>query len=510
MSTLDLIVLFAYLLGTTALSWWLGRQQKDSRDYFVGSGQTSWWVIMISIVATETSSLTFISVPGLAYLTDLTFVQIALGYLLGRFVVCYTLLPLYFRGEAVTAYALLEKRFGKGARRMASLTFMTTRIFGDSVRMYATAIPIALLMGPLLPAEWQTPVAVIVLGVISLAYTYQGGMKAVIWTDVLQTAVYLAAALVALYLLGTHTAGGWSGIVSSASDAGKLRLFDLSLGLDKPHTLLAGLIGGGVLAMASHGADQLFVQRLLSAGNLNSARKALIGSGVMVIGQMLLFLMIGIGLYEHYQGAKFASPDQIFPKFIFEEMPHGLIGLVVAAILAASTASGTLTSLAAATLHDILLPLRKEPMSDADQLSLSKKLTLAWAAILTCGALMYSDKQTPVVTVALSIASFTYGGLLGSFALALLWSRAKQRDAIVGMALGMSLTALIVFAKPLSDYVPALQVFVGIAWPWFVLMGTGLTFGVGVGSSLVFGENRETRAEVPTVELDPKPQTSAS
>lgn len=486
-SMLDALVLCAYLGGTTALGMWLGRKQKDARDYFVGDGRISWWAIMLSIVATETSSLTFISIPGLAYLTDLTFVQIALGYLLGRIVVSYTLLPLYFKGDAVTAYALLEIRFGTRVRRVAALTFMVTRVFGDSVRIYATAIPVGLILGAILPPEWVATVSIVTLGAFTVLYTYHGGMRAVVWTDVIQTGVYLVGAAAAMALLQTHVTGGWPAILSGAGELGKLRAFDFYLGFDKPYTLLAGLLGGGVLAMASHGADQLFVQRLLGAGSLSDARKALIGSGVLIIGQMLLFLFIGIGLHAFYHGEKFGAPDAIFPRFIVEQMPAGVVGLILAAILAAamSTVSGALSSLAATTVHDLLPAFRSRSFSDAEQLNLSRKFTLAWAVVLVGGALLYTDKQTPVVTVALSIASFTYGGLLGAFGLGLLWKRATQRDALAGMVLGMSVTACVVFAKPLSSYAPFLQPLSGIAWPWFVMIGTGLTFGIGVASSLL-------------------------
>jgi solute:Na+ symporter, SSS family len=500
-STLDFLVLAVYLLGTTALGIRLGRRQESSRDYFVGTGKTSWWAIMLSVVATETSSLTFISVPGLAYLTDLTFVQIAFGYLLGRIVVAYTLLPLYFNGEAVTAYALLEKRFGKGARRLASLTFMLTRVFGDSVRIYATAIPVALILGPLIPPAWVAPVSILTLGILTLLYTYHGGMRAVVWTDVIQTGVYLIGAGAAIVLLQGLVSGGWSSILSQAASAGKLRVFDFDLGFDKPYTLLAGVLGGGVLAMASHGVDQLFVQRLLGAGSLSGARKALIGSGVCVIAQMFLFLLIGTGLHAFYAGASATAPDAIFPRFIVEQMPAGLVGLVLAAILAAamSTVSGALSSLAATTLHDIVLPLRTEPLDDAIQLRWSKRLTFLWSLVLIGGALCYTDRQTPVVTVALSIASFTYGGLLGAFALALLWPRAIQRDALAGMLGGMLLTALVVFAKPLAQYLPILHYAAGIAWPWFVLIGTGFTFAIGFSLSWLHESPVDTVAASPSI-----------
>ncbi|HEX4933253.1 MAG TPA: sodium:solute symporter [Gemmatimonadaceae bacterium] len=489
-TALDIVVLVAYMGGTTALGVWLGRGQKSARDYFVASQAIPWWAILFSVVATETSALTFISIPGLAYLGDFSFLQVVLGYIVGRIVVAYVLLPRYFQGELVTAYALLERRFGLATRRFASITFMVTRAFGDSVRVFATAIPIALILGPSIPVEYVTPVSILILGAFTLVYTYEGGMRAVVWTDVLQTGVYLLGGIAAVYLIGGGVDGGWSAILSRAGGEGKLRLFDLSFDVSKPHTLWAGVIGGGFLSMASHGADQLIVQRLLASSNLADARRSLIGSGFAVLAQFALFLFIGLGLYAYYDARPFPKPDEIFPTFIIEVMPPGMTGLVVAAILAAamSTVSGSLNSLAAATTHDIYLPLSGRKHDDPAVYRAGKLFTLGWAVILIGGALLYKNQGTPVVVVALSIASFTYGGLLGAFALGLGWSRANQRDAITGMAVGILTMTFVVFAKPLSAAYPSLAETLGplgrIAWPWYVLIGTTITFLTGMLSSL--------------------------
>ncbi|MCC6246126.1 MAG: sodium:solute symporter [Gemmatimonadaceae bacterium] len=486
---LDWFVLIAYLIGTTLLGVWLGRGQKDARDYFVASQKIPWWAILFSVVATETSALTFISIPGLAYVGNLSFLQVAIGYIVGRVIISYTLLPRYYQGELVTAYALLEKRFGLGTRRFASVVFMVTRSFGDSVRVFATAIPVALIIGPIVPPQYIGPVSILVLGAFTVLYTYHGGMRAVVWTDVLQTGVYLIGGLAAVVILGQGVSGGWSSILSSASAQGKLQLFDLYTGIDRPHTLWAGLLGGTFLSMASHGADQLIVQRLLASGNLAEARRSLIGSGFVVMAQFAMFLLIGIGLHAFYQGQVFPRPDAIFPRFIVEEMPPALTGLVIAAILAAamSTVSGALNSLAAASLHDLYLPLSGKRADDPSLLRTSKLFTLAWAAVLIGGAMLYRNEGTPVVTIALSIASFTYGGLLGAFFLAILARRAIQRDAILGMAVGISIMSVVVFAKAISgwipDLAPTLTPLTRIAWPWYVLIGTSITFATGLLSS---------------------------
>ncbi|MFL5594709.1 MAG: sodium:solute symporter [Gemmatimonadaceae bacterium] len=499
-TALDFIVLVVYLLGTTALGIWLGRNQKDAKDYFVAGRTIPWWAVLFSVVATETSALTFISIPGLAYTTDLGFLQIAAGYVLGRTVVAFTLLPRYYQGDLVTAYALFEKRFGIGTRRFASIVFMVTRALADSVRVFATAIPIALIIGPALPQQYVMPTAILVLGALTLIYTYHGGMRAVVWTDVLQTSVYLLGGLSAVYLIGKGVTGGWSSILSGAGAAGKLRVLDFYTGFDRPQTLFAGLIGGAFLSMASHGADQLIVQRLLAASSLKESRKALIGSGIAVFLQFTLFLMIGIGLFAFYGGRHFDLPDSIFPTFVVDKMPAGLRGLIVAAVLAAtmSAHSGALNSLAASTTHDIYLPLSKRTADDPRTLRIGKLFTMFWGVILLVMALLYRQQGTPVVVVALSIASFTYGALLGGFFLGMLWRRANQRDAITGMAIGIIAMSFVVFAKQMMPLFPSitgtLTTLSHIAWPWYVLIGTSFTLGIGILSSLTHaaptGEDR--------------------
>ena len=489
-TTLDFFVLVVYLLGTTALGIWLGRDQKDARDYFVAGKRIPWWAILFSVVATETSALTFISIPGLAYTTNLGFLQIALGYLLGRIVVAYTLLPRYYQGELVTAYALLEKRFGLPTRRFASIIFMFTRAFGDSVRVFATAIPIALIIGPVIPREYVTPASILILGVLTLLYTYHGGMRAVVWTDVVQTAIYVGGGIAALVLLGRGVEGGWGAIFANAASAGKTTAIDTYVGFDRAQTLFAGLIGGAFLSMASHGADQLIVQRLLASGNLRDARKALIGSGIAVFFQFALFLVVGLGLFAFYQGRKFDVPDSIFPTFVVDVMPPGLTGAVVAAILAASmsTLSGSINSLAAATVHDIWLPLKKRAADDARTFRTARVFSLLWGVGLLAAALLYRAQGTPVVVVALSIASFTYGALLGGFFMGILWRRAIQRDAILGMGVAILVMTFIVFAKQLLPLLPSMSGVLTpasrIAWPWYVLIGTSITMIVGILSSM--------------------------
>jgi SSS family solute:Na+ symporter len=497
-TVLDAVVIVAYLAGTTALGIWVGRRQKGSKDYFVAGREIPWWAVLFSIVATETSALTFISIPGLAYSGNLGFLQVVAGYILGRIGVAFLLLPRYYQGEIVTAYTLLEQRFGLATRRMTSIVFMVTRGMADAVRVFATAIPVSLILGDSVPREWAMPLAILVLGILTIIYTYRGGMRAVVWTEILQASVYLLGGVSALYVLGRVVPGGWSDILARAGDAGKLTALDFSFTLSNPHTVWAGLLGGGFLSMASHGADQLIVQRLLSSRNLREAQRAIIGSGIVVFAQMALFLFVGIGLWAHFNGQAITPTDSIFPRFIIEEMPAGLVGLLLAAIIAAtmSTHSGAINSLAAAATHDIYMPLTKRSAEDPLTFRAGRRFALFWGVVLTGGALLFKEQGTPVVVVALGIASFTYGGLLGVFFLGNFWSRANQRDAITGLSIGILTMSFIVFAGRLIAAFPSLEgtlaPFARIAWPWYVLIGTSITMIVGILSSLLRSSSQTT------------------
>ncbi len=490
---IDLLVVIAYLAGTTALGVWLGRNQRNSRDYFVADRNLPWWAVMFSIVAAETSALTFISIPGLAYIGNLGFLQVCAGYVVGRVVVAFVLLPRYFQGELVTAYTLLGTRFGPETRRFTSIVFMATRAMADSVRVFASAIPIALIIGPALPRQFVMPSAILVLGALTIVYTWRGGMRAVVWTELLQAGVYMTGGLSAVLLLGLASTGGWAHIFETARASGKLQVLDFYVGLDRPHTVWAGVIGGAFLTMASHGADQTIVQRMLSSRSLRDAQRAIIGSGIVVFFLMTLFLTVGMGLWSFYAARDFGTPDVIFPTFIVQQMPHGLIGLLLASIIAAtmSTHSGAINSLAAATTHDIYMPLTGRGADEAATFRAGRLFALAWGVVLTAGALLFPEGKTPVVVVALSIASFTQGALLGGFFLGILNRRAVQRDAILGMSLGILTMAGVVFAKPLSAAYPALGTLLGpvadVAWPWYVLIGLSITLAVGSLSSLTHG-----------------------
>ena len=475
-TTLDLVVLVGYIVGVTAFGTWLGTRQKDARDYFLADRGIPWWAVCFSVVATETSALTFISVPATAYGSDLWMMQLTIGYLIGRILVAIILLPGYFRGELNTAYALLQNRFGLTTRRFASLIFMVTRALADGVRIFATAIPIKLITG--LP-YWQ---AILITGVFTLVYTYYGGLSAVVWIDVIQMFIYIFGGLAALYVLLQVVPGGWDGIVAAAAPADKFRIVHLDGGFASGRWLLTGLIGGAFLSMASHGVDHIIVQRLLASPNLRDARKALITSGLIVIGQFALFLVVGIGLFAFFQGQQFATPDEIFPRFIVQELPSGITGLVIAGILAAamSTVASSINSLASSTTHDIYAPLSGREDDHVHLMKMGKTFTLMWGVILIVGAMLFQFVQqgTPVVIIALQIASFTYGGLLGGFLLGILSKRATQKDAILGMSTAIVLMTIL-WAVQQFQVIP--KVVDGL---WFSLIGSAITVIVGSLSSL--------------------------
>src|SRR2546426_11833614 len=434
---------------------------------------------MLSIVATETSALTVISIPGLAARGDLTFLQIAFGYLVGRIGVAALLLPGYFEGTQDTAYQRLERRFGPLARRTASGVFLLTRALADCVRVFATAIPLAII------TQWNLAAGILAIGIVTLVYTWVGGLRAVVWVDVIQLGVYVLGG-VATIIVATHLAGGVSAF-GRAWSAGKLALFDFRPSFTVLYTFWGGLVGGALLAAASHGTDHLIVQRLLAARGLRDAQRALIGSGVCIIAQYALFLLVGTSLWlAGADPGPAMRGDAIYPTFAINQLPPGLAGLGIAGILAAAMSShaSAVNSLASASTQDFYAPLpgRHDP---THLLRVGRWLTLVWTAVLVAGAMAFRNQNTPVVQLALSIASITYGGLLGTYLLGGLWPRARQRDVIVAIIVSVLTMTPIVLGVPW-------RLLPGLAWPWYVPLGTGVTVAVGMLSSLVGRPDRRT------------------
>lgn len=471
LSSLDLLVIAAYFAVILGVGAWVSRNQRTAGDYFLGARDLPPWAILLSIVATETSALTVISVPGIAARGDLTFLQLPMGYLVGRLAVAAWLLPGYFTGEQETAYTRLEHRFGPGTRRATSAIFLVTRALADGVRVYAGAIPLAVLAG------WNIPLAIVVMSLVTLAYTWHGGLKAVVWVDVVQLVVYVAGGVVAL-VLAANLAGGLGPALAAASQAGKLTVFDPTVSFITPYTLLGGIVGGAMLSAASHGTDHLIVQRLLASRNLPAARLALVGSGVVVLAQFALFLLIGTAIWAAGFAPSDLPADQIFPRFVVEHFPHGLAGLIVAAILAASMAthSSAISALASSITHDFYASWtgRTDP---AHLFRVGRAWSLVWGVLITIVALGFDliagGGQTPVVVFALSIASITYGALLGAYILAGASARVGGRDVMVGIGLAVVIMLTIFLTKQ------------RLAWPWYVPLGTLITVATGIGMSAI-------------------------
>jgi len=466
-SFIDYVIIAVYLIGIATFGIISGGKQKSVKDYFLGSKVVPWWAVCFSIVAAETSTLTFISIPGLAYLTNLNFLQVTFGYLLGRIIVAFVFLPAYSKGDLKTAYTFLEQRFGGKTRSFASIVFLFTRIAADGVRLFATAIPLKLMI------NISYPEAIMIMALVALIYTYTGGVKGIIWVDVIQMFTYLGGAIFAgIYLLNLIP-GGWGTVVNAASESGKLSIFNP--GFDKgfagffsqPYTLIGGLLGGAFLSMASHGTDQLIVQRLLATKTLKESRKAIIGSGVIVIIQFAIFLVIGVMLYAYY-GVMNVKSDTVFPKFIIEVLPPGVFGIVIAGLFAAalSTLAGSMSSLSSSTMMDLYLPFFGNHKSESAQLKISRMFTVMWAVLLVCAALFFMNTSQAVVELALSIASFTYGGLLGTFLLGILVKKARQEDALAGFVAGIFIMIAVISLKL-------------VAWTWFTLVGVIATLLIG-------------------------------
>jgi solute:Na+ symporter, SSS family len=483
--TLDYIIIAAYLVGIALFGVISGGKQKSVKDYFLGSKVVPWWAVCFSIVAAETSTLTFISIPGLAYITNLNFLQVTFGYLLGRIVVATVFLPAYYKGDLKTVYSYLETRFGGKTRSFASIVFLFTRTAADGVRLAATAIPLYLMI------QMNQATAIVIIAAVALIYTYTGGVKGVIWVDVIQMFIYLGGAVIAGIYLINILPNGWNSVVSAASSANKFQIFNL--GFDKgfagffsqPYTLIGGLAGGAFLSMASHGTDQLIVQRLLTTKNVKESKKAVIGSGIIVIIQFAIFLLVGIMLYAYYGTLNFSQigitkPDELFPKFIIDVLPPGITGIIIAGLFAAalSTLAGSISSLSSSTMMDLYIPFFGKLNDEKKQLRISRMFTIIWAILLTISAFFFMTSPRSVVEIALSIASFTYGGLLGTFLIGIFIKKAKQEDALAGFVAGIFVMIAIISLKL-------------VAWTWYTLAGVLAALLVGkVLSALSDRENK--------------------
>jgi solute:Na+ symporter, SSS family len=479
MRLVDLGVILLYLVLITWFGARFGKTQKSLRDYFLGGRTTPWWAIAFSIVSAETSTLTVIGTPALSFWGNLGFLQVVFGYLLARILIVWLFLPHYFRGELFTAYELMDRRFGPRLRKVTAGTFLVLRALAEGVRVFAISIVISIVLG-----TGEIASIFLIVG-LTLFYTFEGGMTAVIWTDVLQMLLYIGGAVLSLGIILGEVHGGWPAVWQAAAPAGKLRIFEFGFSptaefFSRPYTFLAGFLGGCFLATASHGTEQLMVQRLLSARNEADSRTALLASWLVIFFQFSLFLIVGVCLWVYYGQNALDAPqpaDRIYPEFVWNHLPVGLAGLVIAAILAAamSNLSAALNSLASTSVMDFYRPIRAG-LSEAHYLKVARGSTVLWGGVLL-GIGIWARRVHSVLEAGLGVASILYGALLGVFLVGVLTKRVGERAAMAGMTAGVIANLYIRFATQ-------------VAWTWYVLIGTLVTVSVSLILSPVFGEDR--------------------
>jgi SSS family solute:Na+ symporter len=489
MKALDLIIIFGYLIGIVLFGTWFSRKQKTTRDYFLGGRSVPWWAVAFSIVATETSTITFISVPGIAFARggNFQFLQLVFGYLLGRVVISLLFIPAYFRGELLTVYQLLDQRFGGKIKMIAASLFVVMRNIADGIRLLLTAIVLAAVYATFQPdanAEIIIIGSVVLLGVAMMIFTYFGGMEAVIWVEVVQLGIYIAGAIAAAVVLINSINGGLATASTLATQFGKYSLFDFTFDQTRVYTFWAGLIGGCFLTMSTHGTDQYLVQRYLCTDRARSAVVALMTSGAIVLAQFIGFLFIGVLLFAFYQpftdpgyataastAFPFTGGDRVFPDFITKHMPTGLSGLVVAAIFAAAMSS-SLNAIAATVVNDLYKPFRPA-RSDKHYLKVSHVLTLIWGVVQIGVALAVRNQPGSALSMALSIASLINGPILGVFLVGTLLKRVSQPPALIGMLVSLGSMIYVFLATK-------------IAWTWYAFLGSLITFVVAWAASFAF------------------------
>ena len=464
---LDYAVIAGYLLAITAFGSWFARFQKTTRDYFLTGRSVPWWAICFTIVATETSTLSFIGVPAGAYAGNMTFLQLAIGYIVGRLLVSVLFISAYFRGELYTSYELLQRRFGPDVKNIAAAIFLITRTLADGVRLFATALVITVVTQ--VPVTWT----ILVVGAAMIIYTTRGGVSAVIWTDVVQMFVYVAGALVVLSGLLQQIDGGWNSAVAVATAAGKFQVFDFTFDLTRTYTFWAGLLGGVALTLATHGTDQFLVQRLLSARTARAAQAGLVLSGFVVFAQFVLFLIIGALLYVFYQQTPLPRPllsnDEVLPLFVVTSLSHGAAGFIVAAIVAAAL-SPSINAMAATTVNDFYL---KYVRPDADQPTLmrvSRAATIFWG-IAQIAVALGAQWIRSVLDAGLAVLSLSAGPVLGAFLVGVLSRRVDSRAMMTGMSVGVAVLIWVWYTA-------------ATAWTWYAFIGASVTSGVALIASL--------------------------
>ncbi len=476
--TIDTLIVVVYVVAAASLGIALARGQTGSRDFFLANHRLPTWALLLSIVATETSTVTFLSVPGLSFVSDgnFTFLQVALGYIVGRLAIVVLLLPAYFRGEMLTAYEVLERRYGIATRRLASLVFLVMRNLADGLRLLLAAMVLHTAFG----LNYLT--CVLVISSATAIYSCCGGVRSVVWNDCLQFGVYMLGAIAVFYVLMSRSAGGWQELMQFGDSTGRFHLFDFDPSLTKKNvTFWSGLIGGAFLSLATHGADHMMVQRYLCAKSQSSASRALALSGVVVFFQFAFFLLIGVALamfFSHNSPPKpIQNGDQALVTFVVNFTSTGLRGLVLAAVFSASMSS-SLNAVTSSLMSD-WFDRRMAQMSERKSLFIARVLTIAFAVVQAAVAIVaYKfDLNESTVNSVLGIAGFSTGLILGLYFLGLIVPNASEPVALAAFTVGTAVTCFAVFGTSLH-------------WLWYTLVGSGTIVIVGLLLSLMFDSPR--------------------
>lgn len=469
--SLDILIIIAYLVIINIVGLKFSKS-GSIQDYFLGGRTIPWIIACMSIVATETSTLTFISIPGVAYIQGMGFLQVALGYIVGRVLVALILIPRYFDGNFVTVYQFIQDKFGPTSRKLISVIFHITRLFGDSIRLFATAIPLTFLLG------WDFRISILVIGIATFSYTFYGGLQSVVIVDSIQLVLYIFCAFVGMYIITEMMNQPISSILSLIPEKSLTVIFsgmdDGFSGIFKSYNIISGIIGGAFLSFASHGTDHLIVQRILSCKDKRAAQKAMIASGVIVFFQFALFLLFGLFIKMLLEGRSFQKSDEVIPFFIINHLPEGFRGLMLAGIFSAamSTLSSSINSLSSSTAFD-LLEIDKRNVTDLQKVKFSKLIAFFWLIIIIIVSILFNYTSKPLVEIALKIASITYGGMIGMFLMGRFFQNFSEVAAIIGL-----ITSLLVNIYILTGT----EVF----WLWYVTIGFFVSFIVGIIGNKLF------------------------
>jgi solute:Na+ symporter, SSS family len=476
----DYSVLFVLLVLLFLVGIYSGREEKSTNDFFLGGRTIPWWAACLSFVATEISAVTLIAVPAVAYMENWEYAQFFIGSFLARIVIAFLFIPAFYRFNCTSIYEFLRYRFGPETQIAGSILFFITRLLASGVRLMVACLAVSILIG------WSIIPTILLFSVICILYIAWGGIKAVVWTNVVQALCFTIAGVVAIGFLLTQVDGGAAAVVALAGSAGKLKIFNWGPGLSEaglpaflqslftdPNLFLLATLNGFFGSMAAFGTDQEIMQRLLTVETRKASQKTMLMTPIGSFLVMMIFLFIGACLYAFYaQNPALPLPaklDKIFPHFIAQTMPPVMRGLMLAAIVMASIDS-PLGSLTSSFVTDIYRPVLFKAGTERHYLLISRVSVVIFGIILAFIAYFFSHFEK-FLWLAFKIGGVTYGSLLGVFLLGLLTQRRCNRLNVVAMAASaVSMLVLLILSE--KNIFP-------LGWTWLLLIGTFLTFAAG-------------------------------